>query len=128
MRIDTSLLNIGAATFFTSSHGDCMDSQLSPLQVHEGDVIGMHEIKTENLRLYKHKLVAVILRSGHRLIKELAGMYETTSFCSDVQPSKGVILKCYNPKPTQMYFPMEDIQRAFAVDCAYPKTSIKFIE
>lgn len=128
MRIDTTNLNIGAATFFTSSHGDCMDTPLSPIQVHEGDVVGMHEIKVEELSKQRHRLVAVILKSGHKLIKEVEGYFESTSFSPDVKPSKGVILKCYNPQPTQMYFDFNDIVRAFAVDCAYPKALIKFIE
>ena len=128
MKIKTKGLNIGEAKFFVSSHGDCMDSDNSPLRIHEGDIIGLHEVEISDVANYKGKLVGVVLTNGMRLIKEMVGRFETTSFSEEVKPTKGIILKCYNPKPKTMYFQDSDIVRVFAVDCHFRRADLNFIE
>lgn len=128
MKINTEGLNIGEAQFFVSSHGDCMDSNLSPMRINEGDIIGLHEVEISKVANYKGKLVAIVLANGVRLIKELKGRFETTSFSEEVKPTKGIILKCYNPKPTIMYFRDSDIVRVFAVDCHFKRSELNFVE
>ena len=128
MKINTKGLNIGEAAFFVSSHGDCMDSPSSPMRIQEGDIIGLHEVETSKVINYKGKLIGVVLTNGMRLIKEMVGQFQTTSFSDEVKPTKGIILKCYNPKPKTMYFQDSDIERVFVVDCHFRRADLNFIE
>lgn len=60
--INTKGLDIGGAAFFVPSHGDCLDSPSSPMRIHEGDIIGLHDIEIKKVGDYNGKLIAVVLR------------------------------------------------------------------
>lgn len=131
--INTKGLDIGEASFFVPSHGDCLDSPSSPMRIHEGDIIGLHDIEIKKVGDYKGKLIAVVLRRNvggcsRFMVKEMVGTFRTQSFVPGVKTSEGVILQCYRPKRMQMYFCFEDIERVFAVDCHFPKEKLSINE
>ena len=101
--------------------GNCLDSDLSPMRIKNGDRVVVHSVPVTEPEIMKciGKIVSFILTNGQSIIKQAV-------FYDDV--NRTIIVRYLNPKDERFYIPINKIKEMFVVDkvlsCEYVEQNI----
>ncbi|RHB34226.1 hypothetical protein DW888_13590 [Bacteroides nordii] len=102
--------------------GDCLDSDLSPIRIKDGDRLVVHAIPLTEVEIMMNieKIVCIMLKDGRAFIKQ-AIFYNA--------PRGILIVRLLNPIEHRFFVPVSDIKALFVVDMVidkeYYNTNIK---
>lgn len=92
--------------------GNCMDSDLSPVRIKDGDSILIHQIPLQEWDIMENvrKVVCIMLNDGRCFVKQLV-------FWDGI--SWGIRVKMFIPKEEVFFVPLNKIKALFVVDEVY---------
>lgn len=94
-----------------SAEGNCLDHELSPIRIKDGDRLLIHEIPLDEFSLLStvRKVVCIVLTDGRCFVKQMV-FYDGIS--------NGIRLRMFNPEEERFFVPIPKIKALFVVDKA----------
>ncbi len=89
--------------------GNCLDHELSPIRIKDGDRLLVHEIPLDEFSLLStvRKVVCIVLTDGRCFVKQMV-FYDGIS--------NGIRVRMFNPEEERFFVPIPKIKALFVVD------------
>lgn len=118
VEVDVSEMNPKYNYWVVNAAGNCLDSDLCPIRVRDGDKILIHQIPISEWDILSNvgNVVCFMLKNGKMYMKQLV-------FWDGV--SRGIRVKMFLPQETYFFVPLDKIKALFVVDKAFSPEYIK---
>lgn len=118
VEVDVSEMNPKYNYWVVNAVGNCLDSDLCPIRVRDGDKILIHQIPISEWDILSNvgNVVCFMLKNGKMYMKQLV-------FWDGV--SWGIRVKMFLPQETYFFVPLDKIKALFVVDKAFSPEYIK---